>query len=138
MTTEKPPRPPRHEWKAAFLEAFRNSGNVRAACQAAAISRKTAYAERLKSKAFEKQWDEAREEAIDTLEAAAWSRARTTSDYLLWKLLQSNRRSLYGDKMEVTVTSEEKATVIARMMNIPLEEARAAVAEAEAVLRGTR
>jgi hypothetical protein len=88
-------------WEQTFLEAFRNSGNVRAACQAAGVRRQLVYERRAKNKTFAAKWDEAREDAIDTLEATAWTRARATSDYLLWKLLQSNRRSLYGDKQQV-------------------------------------
>lgn len=91
-------------WYPAFLTAFANSGNVRAACHAAQINRRTAYAAREVDPVFAKQWDEAREDAIDALEATAWSRARGgQSDYLLWKLLQANRRQLYGDQTKVTV-----------------------------------
>ena len=92
--------PPRN-WRDLFLQAFRNSANVRAACQAAGIDRTTVYKARQRSKEFAKAWQEAREDAIDALEAVAWQRARGGSDYLLWKLLESNRRSLYGNKVEL-------------------------------------
>lgn len=83
-------------WEDRFLIAFRDSGNVRASCRAAGISRTVAYEKRANDETFRRAWDEAREDAIDVLEATAWQRGMTTSDYLLWKLLESNRRSLYG------------------------------------------
>ena len=126
----------RQNWEQAFLEAFRNSGNIRAACQAAGVPRATAYARRAKNKTFAAKWDEAREDAIDTLEATAWTRARATSDYLLWKLLQSNRRSLYGDKQQVdiTITRTERIEQVMEALKCDREEAERAVAEAERVL----
>jgi hypothetical protein len=63
-------------WKPRFIEALRNSGNVRASCQAAGITRRAVYKVRERSEEFARQWDEALEEAIDSLEAAAWRRAR--------------------------------------------------------------
>lgn len=63
-------------WRPRFISALRNSGNVRASCQAAGVERSTAYRAYKQSKEFAAQWDEALEEAIDTLEAAAWQRAR--------------------------------------------------------------
>lgn len=63
-------------WKPRFIQALRNSANVRASCQAAGISRMAAYKARERSEEFAREWDEALEEAVDTLEAAAWQRAR--------------------------------------------------------------
>ena len=80
-------------WETRFLEAFRNSGNVRAACQAAGIHRNTPFKRAGVDPDFRAAWDEAREDAIDLLEMIAWKRAQDNSDYLLWKLLASNRRS---------------------------------------------
>lgn len=63
-------------WRPLFINALRNSGNVRASCLAAGIERSTAYRAREKSPEFAAMWDSALEEAVDTLEAAAWTRAR--------------------------------------------------------------
>lgn len=63
-------------WQERFIAALRNSGNVRASCQAAGVERSTAYRAYMASPEFAGRWDEALEEAVDTLEAAAWSRAR--------------------------------------------------------------
>lgn len=104
---------PRHNWRPTFIEAFRNSGNVRAACQAASITRTQAYRYRAAHPSFAKEWDDAREEAIDILEATAWQRARAgDSDYLLWKLLQANRRYMYGDKQQLEIAQFGRFTMV--------------------------
>jgi len=100
-----PPKQPRAkkgggDWRPGFLNAFKNSGNIRASCAAAGISRAEAYRVRDEDATFREQWDQAREDAIDTLEASAWQIARQPhGQYILWKLLQANRRALYGDRI---------------------------------------
>ena len=87
------------DWMPAFLLALRNSANVRASCQAAGISRKEAYKRRGTSARFREAWDEAIEDALDVLEAVAFQRAKASSDFLLWRLLASRRRDVYGDRV---------------------------------------
>jgi len=83
-------------WRPKFLEALRNSANVRASCQAAGIARVTAYHHRALYPNFAEEWDEALEEACDALEAVARDRAiRGRSDFLLYKLLQAHRPEKY-------------------------------------------
>lgn len=65
----------RRDWKPAFLKAFRESANVRAACEAAKISRKHAYHTRETDRAFADLWDEAEADACDILELEARRRA---------------------------------------------------------------
>ncbi len=98
-------------WETRFLEAFRNSGNVRAACTAAGVHRNTPFKRAERDPDFRQAWDEAREDALDLLEMIAWKRAQDNSDYLLWKLLASNRRSLYGDRIDVTAAAHVTTTV---------------------------
>jgi hypothetical protein len=62
-------------WEKAFITAFANTGNVRAACAAVQIDRATAYRRRSRSTRFAEQWAAAKEEAADVLEAAAFQRA---------------------------------------------------------------
>jgi hypothetical protein len=62
-------------WQAAFIEGLRNTGNVRAACHAADISRQHAYRTRHSNNRFAKQWADALEEAADTIEAALLQRS---------------------------------------------------------------
>lgn len=87
----------RWPWAEKFLFALRNSGNIRASCQAAGIDRKDAYKARDSSTAFAHAWKEAIDESIDVLEAIARQRAATISDVLLIFLLKAHRPELYRD-----------------------------------------
>lgn len=119
-----------------FIQAMRNTGNVRASCQAAGISRQTAYAERRKNARFREEWDEALQDAIDLLEATAWKMARDGNPYLVWKMLQSLRQNVYGDKKTIDVTMRHEDRIQKLMVNAQCtrEEAEAAIAEAEAII----
>lgn len=112
-------------WRERFIAALRNSGNVRASCQAAGVERSTAYRAYQSSPEFAVQWDEALEEAIDTLEAAAWTRARDGvvrrepimyqgqkidekviveySDTLMTLLLKAHRPEKYREKFDIEI-----------------------------------
>jgi hypothetical protein len=94
-------RPRARDWRPKFLDALRNSGVVWAATRAAGIGRQTAYSARYKSRSFADAWDEAMEEFTDSIEAEVIRRGRLRSDYLLWQLLKSRRRQIYGEKVEV-------------------------------------
>jgi hypothetical protein len=90
-------KPSAGEWRPAFLAALRNSGNVRAACKAAGVSRKTAYQHRESASEFKAAWDDAIEDACDILEAEAWQRGRKSSDTLLIFLLKAHRPEKYRE-----------------------------------------
>ena len=66
---------PKRDWKPAFIEALRETGNVTRAARYAGRSRNQAYHVRRHSEDFAAQWDEALGEGIDLLEAEAWRRA---------------------------------------------------------------
>lgn len=107
------------------MNALRNSGNVRASCQAAGIDRSTAYKAREKSPEFAAAWDTALEEAVDSLEAAAWTRARDGvqrtepimyqgqkvgekvlreySDTLMTILLKAHRPEKYRERFDIQI-----------------------------------
>ena len=68
---------------ALFLDAFRNSCNVRAGCDAAKISTKTAYQWRKKYQRFADAWALAEKDAVDVLRAEAWRRAREAGAFRL-------------------------------------------------------
>ena len=89
-----------------FLDRLRQSGNVRLACQAAGIPRRTAYNWRGKWSTFSAEWDEALDDALDILEGKAWERAAQHSDRLLMFLLKAHRRDVYGDRQELDVTTD--------------------------------
>lgn len=62
-------------WRTAFLEALRREKSVTKACEAAGLSRKTAYAYRDRDETFAEEWDECLETVRDDLEAGAMKRA---------------------------------------------------------------
>jgi len=61
--------------KEQFLDHFRRGGNVKAACEAAGIGRRTAYGWREHDRVFGAAYLDAELEAIDHLEQEAWNRA---------------------------------------------------------------
>lgn len=129
----------RRNWKPLFIEALRNSGNVRAACQAAAISRETAYKAKRDQPRFAEQWATAIEDAVDALVAVAWQRARTgVSDQVLMMLLKAHRPDLYGTKVQLNVTREEDIEAVMRARKVTREEAERAIAEAERLIENAR
>ncbi len=91
---------PRKEWKPAFIEALRATGNVTRAAQYAGRSRNQAYYVRRQSADFAAQWDEALEEGTDLLDAEARRRAVTGIDkpvYYKGKVVGSITK--YSDKL---------------------------------------
>ena len=113
---------PRKDWKPAFIEALRATGNVTRAAQYAGRSRNQAYHVRRHSEDFAAQWDEALEEGTDLLEAEARRRAVTGidkpvyykgevvgsitkySDRLLMFLLRAHRPQKFRDGGKVKQT----------------------------------
>lgn len=80
-----------------FLARMRISGNVTLSCNAAGIARTTAYRWRDQWATFAKEWDDAKEEAVDYLDAEAWKRGTVgQSDRLLMFLLAAHRPDVYG------------------------------------------
>ena len=71
---------PKRDWKPAFIEVLRETGNVTLAAQHAGQSRNQVHDVRQRSKRFAAQWDNALEEATDLLEAEARRRAFTGID----------------------------------------------------------
>ena len=70
------PEPP-EDWHAPFLAAFRNSGIIRAAAQAAGVTRALVYERRMNDPVFAEQYREAERDALDMIEAALRQRALT-------------------------------------------------------------
>lgn len=62
-------------WFTPFLEALADTGNVSQACRSAGVSTTTVYALKKKDADFAAAWDQAEEDAADTLEAEARRRA---------------------------------------------------------------
>jgi hypothetical protein len=99
------------EWRPIFLEALRNSGNVRAACKAAGLSRQAVYMHRRRSREFAAAWDEAMDDAVDMLEAIAIDRARKQGDTLLIFLLKAHRPAKYRETVRTQHTGPDDAPV---------------------------
>lgn len=91
-------------WRRTFLTVLRNTANVRASCEKAGITRARAYQVKDADTAFSAQWDEAVEDAVDSLEEIARQRARKTSDVLLIFLLKAHRPGKYREvhRQEIT------------------------------------
>jgi hypothetical protein len=121
------------DWMPVFLLNLRNNGVVREACEAAGVTRVTVQGWRAKFPRFRAAWDEAMQDAIDQLETEAWKRAMNRSDLLLWKLLQSLRRDVYGERLVVDVRTRNRAEELAKKHNLSVDEI---LAEADAILVG--
>lgn len=91
-------------WRPAFLKVLANTGNIRASCQAAGISRPEALRAYERSPKFRKEWDEAMEDAADALAALAWKRAREGSDPMLMFLLRAVRPETYRENYKAPWT----------------------------------
>jgi hypothetical protein len=93
--------------QASFLDSFAESGNVRASAMTAGVGRRTVYDWREKDPEFAAAFDEAREDAIEVLEAELRVRAtigageRGPSDVLLMFLLKSLRPDRYRDNVKI-------------------------------------
>lgn len=88
------------EWRALFLTTLRESGIVRYACEKAQISRKTAYAHREADEDFRAAWNDAIEDAADTLELALRARAMSKSDVAAIVLLKKFRPREYREQFK--------------------------------------
>jgi hypothetical protein len=92
----------RDGWQTLFLETFRNSGNVRAACMYADVDRGVVRRALENDDKFIVEYDKAENEAVDLLVAEAWNRARNGSDRLLEFLLKSHRKEVYAERPGAT------------------------------------
>lgn len=128
MASARTTRTPKKQ--AAFLEELMLRGNVRDACAAANVPRRTVYDWRDADPAFARAWDDALDEAADIMEREAHRRAvdgvdepvygslgkgegmgevgtiRKYSDTLLIFLLKAARPEKYRDRQQVEHTGE--------------------------------
>ena len=100
-----------------FLARLRESGNVRASCDAAGVPRRTAYNWRGQWATFAKAWDDALDDAVDILEATAWKRAvKEQSDRLLMFLLKAHRPEKYKDRVEQELVGKGGGEMLVRIV----------------------
>lgn len=93
--------------KAKALVKYRELGTVRAACNAAGISRRTWYNWVEEDRAFASCVDEAKEDVADELEETAATRAKATdgSDLLLIFLLKALRPGRFRENIKIDLVS---------------------------------
>ena len=121
-------------WRPAFLQTLKETGNVLLSCKVAGISRKQAYLTRQKNAAFAAEWADCIEDAVDMLEAIAVQRAKTVSDVLLIFLLKAHRPEVYRETVNLRI---EHARILEDTRRLAEErglDPEAAVAEAKALL----
>lgn len=71
-------------WQDVFIHSLGRMPNVSVACEAAHVSRQTAYEERRKRKQFADAWDSALTRGIEVLEAECWRRAAIGNRRGVW------------------------------------------------------
>jgi len=98
-------------WHARFLEILGATCNVTLAAKGAGIDRLTAYNHYNRLPDFAAQWDDAKEAAVELLEAEAWQRARKVSDTLIIFLLKAHKPAKYRERYEVESKVEHSGTV---------------------------
>lgn len=87
------------QWQAKFLELFGFSMNVVLSAKGAGVDRQTIYRERRRNPEFAAAYEEAKQEAIERLEADAYDRAKKASDTLLIFLLKSHKPEVYRENL---------------------------------------
>lgn len=143
------PQRAREVWEEAFLSALRITGIVKRACFAASISRSRVYELRSAAPDFAAAWDEALEDATDTLEQEARRRAiqgvqrykfdkhgnalknpvtgeyyveHEYSDTLLIRLLEANRPEKFKPRSQIEHTGKDGGAIL-----VKFEEAAARI-----------
>lgn len=102
-------------WHKRFLKILGTTCNVTLAADAAGIDRGTAYDHRARFPAFARAWEDAKDAAIELLEAEAWQRARKKSDTLMIFLLKAHRPEKYRESVDVNLKKLSDEELIARV-----------------------
>lgn len=89
------------DWEDKFIEFLSRNPSVALAARGANIHRTTAYSYRRQSKEFAQRWAKAKAEAVELLEAQAWSRAEKQSDTLMIFLLKANKPDKYQERKTI-------------------------------------
>lgn len=99
--------------QARFLAAFRLSANVYAACEQSQVGRSSVYDWRAADPAFAEAWKDAEAQAVETLEVAAWRRARdgvkrTKAIYYKGKEIGTETETEYSDTLLIFLLKAHK------------------------------
>jgi hypothetical protein len=125
----------RPDWTERFVDVFSATGNVRLAATAAGVSRDAPYKRAQVSSAFAAQWLQARESAVDILEAEARRRALSTSDTLLMFLLKADRPDRFSPRLEVRLDLRREAERLAVQLDVDVDQV---IMEAERILAASQ
>lgn len=99
--------------KEEFLNALRKFPNVTKACRAIGVSRNAVYAHKNEDAEFSLQWEEALEEAIDTVEEEALKRGLSgQSDTLLIFMLKALRPDKFKERSETKQVHDGSIKVV--------------------------
>jgi hypothetical protein len=118
-----------------FLLAFKTSANIHLACVQSEVNRTTVTKWLNTDPTFKQLYQDARDDAVDILEAVARKRAVAGSDQLLMFLLKALRPDMYRDKASAKQWLRDEATRLAQEFNLDPAQV---VAEAEQFLQETR
>lgn len=91
-------------WHERFLNLLAQTCNVTIATKGAGVCKQTAYEHRQKLPEFALAWDEAKQSAIEILEAEAWQRAKKKSDLLMIFLLKAHNPERYRERFEAQIS----------------------------------
>lgn len=110
-------------WHPRFLELFGFSLNLIASAKGANVNRETVYRHKLADPEFAAAMEQARQEAVERLEAKAYDRASNQSDLLMIFLLKAHAPERYRERFDVTVKHD--------LTKLDDEELKAALAIAQ-------
>ncbi len=122
---KRAPAKKKHDWKPAWLKAFRELGMVTAACRATNVGRQTVYEAR-KDETFAAAWDEIEQESTEAMEREAYRRGMEGvvepvvsggkhvtdvtkySDTLLIFLLKARKPATYRENVKIEHSGKVK------------------------------
>lgn len=126
-------------WKPLFLAALGKFPNVKVACSEAQVSRAEVYRARTRDPKFALQWEQAKQDGIDVIEAhmIEMSRKNVVAGIFMLKNL---RPEIYGENVNVNVTgslSLEEVQNARRTLKSKLDQIAEVVAPGERIFSGT-
>ena len=102
-------------WQRPFLAAYANSGNLRASAMRAQVSRGHVYRALEEDEAFRAEFDEAKDEAIELLEATLRQQALSGNTTALIFLLKCLDPSTYNERFQISGSRGGPVEMIATM-----------------------
>lgn len=91
--------------KLRFVRAMEDKGSIRAGCEAAGISRSIAKVWREEDTAFAQDWDDARENMLDSIEETLIKNGKARGGTDAYMFLNGNRSAVYRPKEAVKPTT---------------------------------